>query len=176
MVKKKAVPPQKPSSPLSKHAELRRLEEDARELYYIKKRFISDPKAGVSVLSELIDKGPDPSDASLSASTNATILTAWLDHGDAFKGRKFGARQSETIYIEELMDAFPHDDSGSLWYKLRKFVENPDDANNPTPGACPFVRSFDKRGRMILLKRGNPYKEGAFKTTLTSIRKRRKSG
>ena len=175
MAKKRTPDPLKSAQPTATHEPLAQLEGSARELYFLKKKFIREgPAAASEELRNLVSESPDPSDSSAVASGSISLITSWLDFGDSFKGRKHGALQPETIYIEALMAAFPRDDGGSLWHKLRRFAENPDNTNNPTPGSCPFARGFDKHGRMILLKRGKPYKEGAFKTTLTGIRKRQK--
>ena len=85
-----------------------------------------------------------------------------------FLGRKPGARQPETVYLVCLRKKYPHESAADLYRTLRVIAQYPTGPKNPTPGECPFTA--DWRGSdLVVLKRGKPYRERAFRNTLSQI-------
>lgn len=101
------------------------------------------------------------------------IVDNWIDHGEAFSGRKAGAIAPETKFLERLTETFPHENTQGLWWIFRAVAANPDDRKNPTAGTCPFKHKFDRGGRLVVLKREKPYPFGTFRNALSVIRRRR---
>lgn len=164
--------PQAPAPTVAQDELLQGLELPIRELYYIQKVFRDGGDVNAAIAGSLERGNPDPSDASMQASVGVTLLGADLDFGSTFRGRKPGARAPETLYIEALSDANPHEDAADLYRLLRAIASNPGDRRNPTPGECPF--GYRHRGvQPELLKRDKAYPFSTFKNALSKIRSAR---
>ena len=172
MAKKKITIPLKPAEPVAKHRELAHLEGDARKLYHIKKIFTrAGGEAATEALSDLLRDGPDPSEASAQATVSVHLMSDWIDHHETMSGRKAGALQEETHYLECLVKSAPYERADDLYRRLRAIASNPGDKRNPTPGECPFTYGVVK-GNPEVLKRGNHYLLATFKNAISKIKRR----
>lgn len=166
--------PTKPAATVARSPELRKLEEGERKLNFIVKTLEADgPDAAVEALKIFQTAGYDPVSHSQQSVVALGLLDGLIEHGEAMSGRKIGAFAPETLFLEQLMEHFRHEDTLGLWSKLRTIAANPSDRHNPTPGTCPFTHGFNDRGMPAIYKRGKPYLYETFRNALSAIRRRR---
>jgi len=164
----------KPATTVARSAELRKLEEGERNFNFIVKKLESaGPNATIEALRAFQNGGYDASEHSQQAVVGVNKLDDWIEHSDAFSGRKVGAIAPETVFLEQLMEKFPHENAEGLWSTLRTVAENQDHRHNPTPGICPFTHKFDARGKPVIHKRGKLYPYRTFRNALSAIRRRK---
>ncbi|HEY3179002.1 MAG TPA: hypothetical protein VGL25_08990 [Casimicrobiaceae bacterium] len=106
---------------VSRRYEARQLEESARELFAIKKIFLSDGRdAAARALETLTLDGPDPSDASAQAFVSVSAVEAWGDSWDTSQaGRRKGGKESGKAMADKAAE-----DAADIRNRATKLLED----------------------------------------------------
>ena len=98
----------KPVPPIARYEETRKIERDAREMYYIKKKFVQEGEsAAIDALGDLGRLGDDPGDASMGASATVQLIDS---HFDSFlgaqEGRSSGGKKTARLRASRAADDY----------------------------------------------------------------------